>query len=270
MQVEHFVLEEVLPYYANSHTEASYCGGLMTRLRREARAVIGQVVGPRQATPSSLPGPARLRGSTGCCFFGVEPFGQRCVIIGPYEHHSNILPWRESGAEIVEIAEGSDGGPDLVPLKEALQGIDADLTIVSFSAASNVTGISTDIAAITKIAKAAGAKIIWDYAGGAPYLPISMTPAQGVEIDAIVVSPHKFLGGPGASGVLIVRHDAVVTCKPCRQVAAPSNSFLQPATTTVTASKRARKPERPTSSAIFVPHWPSSSSMQSDWTKSSG
>jgi selenocysteine lyase/cysteine desulfurase len=56
--------------------------------------------------------------------------------------------------------------------------------------------------------------MVWDYAGAGPYLPIAMSPAEGAEIDAVVVSPHKFIGGPGASGILIVRRDAVVTTKP--------------------------------------------------------
>ncbi|MBP2562040.1 selenocysteine lyase/cysteine desulfurase [Neorhizobium galegae] len=218
-QVEQFVLDEVLPYYANSHTEASYCGGMMTRLRREARSVIKECCGADSRHAAIFAGSGATAGLNRLVnLLGVTDAiasGQRvCVIIGPYEHHSNILPWRESGAEIVEIAEGSGGGPDLVLLDEALQGAGADLTICSFSAASNITGISTDVAAVTKLAKQAGAKIVWDYAGAGPYMPISMTPEQGAEIDAIVVSPHKFLGGPGASGVLIVRHDAVVTDKP--------------------------------------------------------
>lgn len=86
--------------------------------------------------------------------------------------------------------------------------------VCAFSAASNVTGIVTDVAVVTRMAKQAGALMIWDYAGGGPYLPIAMTPAADAEIDAIVISPHKFIGGPGASGVLIVRRDAVVADKP--------------------------------------------------------
>lgn len=62
--------------------------------------------------------------------------------------------------------------------------------------------------------KAAGAKMIWDYAGAGPYVPISMSPTPDAEIDAIVVSPHKFIGGPGASGILILRRDVVSTKKP--------------------------------------------------------
>ena len=77
-----------------------------------------------------------------------------------------------------------------------------------------MTGIVTDVVGVTRLAKSAGAPMIWDYAGGAPYLPIAMTPAADEPIDAIVVSPHKFIGGPGASGVLVVRRDAVVTDRP--------------------------------------------------------
>lgn len=218
-QVEHFILEDVLPYYANSHTEASYCGGMMTRLRRAARAVIAECCDADHNHAVIFAGSGATAGINRLVnLLGVSKAvasGQRvCVIIGPYEHHSNILPWRESGAEIIEIAEGVDGGPDPVLLTEALESATADLKVCSFSAASNVTGIMTDVAAITKIAKSAGAKIVWDYAGAGPYLPISMRPETDVEIDAIVVSLHKFIGGPGATGILIVRHDAVTASKP--------------------------------------------------------
>jgi selenocysteine lyase/cysteine desulfurase len=218
-QVEDFIMEEVLPYYANSHTEASYCGGMMTRLRREARSVIGECCGADRQHAVIFAGSGATAGLNRLVkLLGVTDVvasGKRVhLIIGPYEHHSNILPWRESGAEITEIAEGSEGGPDTVLLQEALASGGQHLTVCSFSAASNITGISTDVTAITRIAKAAGAKVVWDYAGAGPYLPISMTPAKDAEIDAIVVSPHKFIGGPAASGILIVRHDAVVTSKP--------------------------------------------------------
>ncbi len=217
-QVERFVLEEVLPFYANSHTEASYCGGFMTRLRREARAAIARCCGAGAehavifAGSGATAGINRLVKLLGLAD-AVAANKRARVIIGPYEHHSNILPWRESGAEVIEIAEGQDGGPDLAQLGEALRQA-ADLTICAFSAASNVTGIVTNVAAVTRLAKTSGAKVVWDYAGAGPYLPITMTPEPGTAIDAVVVSPHKFLGGPGASGLLILRRDAVATAKP--------------------------------------------------------
>ena len=220
MQVEQFILENVLPYYANSHTEASYCGGFITRLRREARATIAQCCG---ATPEAhaviFAGSGATAGINRLVhLFGVDTAiqaGKKVrVIIGPYEHHSNILPWRESGAEIVVLAESPQGGPDLDELTTALEVSGDTLVICALSAASNVTGIIADVPAITRQVKKAGAKMLWDYAGGAPYLPVHMSPAPDAQIDAIVFSPHKFIGGPGASGVLIVRRDAVLHTTP--------------------------------------------------------
>ncbi len=218
-QIETFVLEEVLPYYANSHTEASFCGGFMTRMRREARAMIGEFCGATQEHAVIFTGSGATAGLNRLvALFGVREAavaGKAVrIIIGPYEHHSNILPWRESGAEIIELAEAPTGGPDLSQLEDALQGASTRPTICTLSAASNISGIASDVAGITRVVKAAGAKMIWDFAGAGPYLPISMTPGDAADIDAIVVSPHKFIGGPGASGILIVRRDSVVATKP--------------------------------------------------------
>lgn len=213
-QVERFVLERVLPYYANSHTEASYCGSLMTRLRREARATIAACCGADERHAVVFVGSGATAGLNRLVsLFGVGPGA--LVLVGPYEHHSNILPWRESGAEVVEVPEAGDGGPDLAALSHALASAGRNRQVVcAFSAASNVTGILTDVAAVTRVVKAAGALAIWDYAGGGPYLPIAMTPHRDAAIDAVAVSPHKFVGGPGASGVLVVRRDAVVSRRP--------------------------------------------------------
>ncbi len=219
MQVERFVMEQVLPYYANSHTEASYCGGYITRLRREARAAIARCCGADDAYAVIFAGSGATAGINRLVhLFGVHAAvaaGKPVrVIIGPYEHHSNILPWRECGAQIVEVPEAEQGGPDLAALDAALQAPEGTLVVCALSAASNVTGIVANVAGITRRVKQAGAKMLWDYAGGAPYLPIHMTPAPDASIDAIVFSPHKFIGGPGASGVLIVRRDAVLDTTP--------------------------------------------------------
>lgn len=210
MQVEQFVLEHVLPYYANSHTEASFCGGTMTRMRREARSRIGEICGADSRYAVIFTGSGATAGLNRLVkLFGADLANTR-VILGPYEHHSNILPWRESGADIVELPEAEDGGPDLEALSQCLaESSRFDRVICSFSAASNVTGIVTDVATVTRMVKASGAVMIWDYAGAGPYVPIRMVPSIEAEIDAIVVSPHKFIGGPGASGIMIVRRDAV-------------------------------------------------------------
>ena len=142
--IESFILDEVLPYYANSHTEASYCGGMMTRLRREARAEIAARCGADAAHAVIFCGSGATAGINRLvALLGVTK--RTRVIIGPYEHHSNILPWRESGAEVVEIAEATTGGPDMQALEKALAAPGADRVICSLSAASNVTGIMTDV-----------------------------------------------------------------------------------------------------------------------------
>lgn len=210
-QVEHFVAEAVLPFYANSHTEASYCGEAMTRLRKAARAEIARLVNAGPGCHVVFTGAGATAGMNR--IVGLLDVAARVragekivVLIGPYEHHSNMLPWRESGAEVIELPEADCGGLDLAALEQALiDARGADEVIGSFSAASNVTGILTDPDPVTRLVKSHGGLAIWDYAGGAPYLAMDMQPAPDCEKDAIVFSAHKFPGGPGASGVMIVR-----------------------------------------------------------------
>ncbi|MBY6057767.1 aminotransferase class V-fold PLP-dependent enzyme [Leisingera daeponensis] len=210
-QVEDFVAGQVLPFYANSHTEASYCGTQMTRLRREARSEIARITGATAEDAVIFTGSGATAGLNRLVsLFGVNEAVRPVVFIGPYEHHSNILPWRESKAEVVEIPEAEEGGPDLAALEIALQQhADSDLKIGSFSAASNVTGIVTDPDPVSRLLREHGALAVWDYAGGGPYLPVDMGGNGAARKDAVVVSPHKFPGGPGASGVLIVNTAAV-------------------------------------------------------------
>ncbi len=209
-QVEDFMLERVLPYYANPHTEASYCGAYVNKLREAARAEIARLTKAEGCAvvftgSGATAGLGRLP-----ALLGVDEAETPVVLIGPYEHHSNLLPWRESKALVVEIPEGEGGGPDLVTLEETLQKHkDADLLIGSFSAASNVTGILTDTEAVTRLVKAYGGVSVWDYAGGAPYLGIDMATGTEAEKDVVVASSHKFPGGPGGSGLLIVRPSVV-------------------------------------------------------------
>lgn len=211
LPVEDYVTRQVLPFYANSHTEASYCGMQMTRLRREARGEIARLCGAMEQDAVIFTGSGATAGLNRLVsLFGVNEAVRPVVFIGPYEHHSNILPWRESRAEVVEIPEAPEGGVDLAALESALQlHADSDLKIGSFSAASNVTGILTDLDPISRMLHAHGALAIWDYAGGGPYLSIDMGGHGAARKDAVVVSPHKFPGGPGASGVLLVNSAAV-------------------------------------------------------------
>lgn len=218
-EIEHFVIEHVLPVYANPHTQASFCGRSINTLRRTARAEVARFCGAGDGDAVIFAG----SGATAGIQKLVRLFGADCrdatgkpalVVLGPYEHHSNLLPWRESGADVIELPEDTDGGPDRVALASALEQARGRRVIAAFSAGSNVTGALSDVVAMSHMVQAAGGKVIWDYAGAAPYLPMAMQPTSGVHVDALVFSPHKFLGGPASSGVLVVRRDAVVLGRP--------------------------------------------------------
>jgi len=130
-----------------------------------------------------------------------EAAHSRAVFIGPFEHHSNELPWRESAADVVTISEDTDGRPDLDHLEhEPAADADRPLKIGSFSAASNVTGIIADVDGTSRLLHDHGALACFDYAAAGPYLPVDMAGK-----DAVFLSPHKFVGGPGTPGVLVAK-----------------------------------------------------------------
>ena len=221
--IEDFLRREVLPVYANTHTEASGTGLQTNRFREDARQVILEAVGGNGedcvifcgsgATaainklvdvlnlriPADLDARYRLSDHI--------PRAERPVVfIGPYEHHSNELPWRESIAEVVTIDEDSDGHIDLAHLeRELLRFCDRPLRIGSFSAASNVTGIGSQTWAVSELLHRHGALSFWDFAAAGPYVKIDMNQGGGQHKDAIFLSPHKFIGGPGTPGVLVAK-----------------------------------------------------------------
>ncbi|HET9170447.1 MAG TPA: aminotransferase class V-fold PLP-dependent enzyme [Actinospica sp.] len=228
--IEDFIRSQVLPRYANTHTESSSTGRATTHLREQARRIIRDAVGGTEdhlviftgsgatGAVNKLVGILELRLPTGLADryrLGESiPADQRPVVfVGPYEHHSNELPWRESIAEVVVIPEDRDGHIDQDFLAGQLaRHADRPLRIGSFSAASNVTGVLSDADAIAALLHAHGALSFWDYAAAGPYVPIRVSssgPGRGDHKDAIFLSPHKFPGGPQTPGVLVVRRDLV-------------------------------------------------------------
>ncbi len=230
--IEDYIRDAVLPLYANTHSESSGTGIQTSRFREESRRLILDACGGHPGDhvvlfagsgttgaidklvaclnlriPNDLDARYRLRDRI--------PAEERPVVfIGPYEHHSNELAWRESIADVVEIPEDQDGRIDLVALERALLDHDDRPTkIGSFSAASNVTGILSDTRAISVLLHRHGALSFWDFAAAAPYIDVEMAPnrpGDGSELDykdAVFISPHKFIGGPGTPGVLIARRD---------------------------------------------------------------
>jgi selenocysteine lyase/cysteine desulfurase len=227
--IEDFIRVQVLPLYANTHTETSGTGLQTTRFREEARETIRRSVGANRdehavifAGSGSTGAVDRLIGLLGIRIppsldeiYGLAsiiPEDERPVVfVGPYEHHSNELPWRETIADVIEIKEDADGHIDLVELESRLiEHRDRPLRIGSFSAASNVTGIISDTSAISRLLHEHGALSFWDFAASAPYVAIDMASSGEGNIDykdAVFVSPHKLIGGPGTPGVLVVRRD---------------------------------------------------------------
>ena len=228
--IEDFIRAQVLPRYANTHTESSGTGRATTHLREQARGIIRDAVGGTDehlviftgsgatGAVNKLVGILELRLPAGLAdrhhLDAAIPAEQRPVVfVGPFEHHSNELPWRESIAEVGVIPEDADGHIDQAYLAEQLvRYADRPLRIGSFSAASNVTGVLTDADAIAALLHEHGAVSFWDYAAAGPYVPIRMResgPGLGDHKDAIFLSPHKFPGGPQTPGVLVVHRGLV-------------------------------------------------------------
>jgi selenocysteine lyase/cysteine desulfurase len=227
--IEDFLRDEVLPSYANTHTESSGTGLQTTRLREDSRRIIRDAVGGDDGTVVLFAG----SGTTGAVSKLIGVLGLRIpsaledryrlsehipaterpvVFIGPYEHHSNEVPWRETIADVVTIPQDPDGHIDLDALRRALvEYADRPLRIGSFSAASNVTGIVSNTIAIAEILHENGALSFWDFAAAAPYIDIEMHPSREEHPlawkDALFLSPHKFIGGPSTPGILVARRE---------------------------------------------------------------
>ena len=196
--IEDFIRDEVLPRYANTHTESSGTGLQTTRLREDARAIIHESVGAGPDDVVIFTG----SGCTGAINKLVGILGLRLpseledryqltrhipadarpvVFIGPYEHHSNELVWRESIADVVVIPQDLDGHINQESLRAELERYaDRPLKIGSFSAASNVTGIVSDTKGIARLLHEHGALSFWDFAAAGPYVSIEMAAATAV------------------------------------------------------------------------------------------
>lgn len=220
--IEDYIRNEVLTRYANTHTEISGTGLQTTRFREEARGIIKRAVGATDedavifcgagATAAvnklihilNLRIPAALEDRY--ALGEVIPESERPVVfIGPYEHHSNELPWKETICDIVLIPMNENGNICQQELRKRLiEYADRPLRIGSFSAASNVTGITSDTHGISNLLHEHGALAFWDFAAAAPYVEIEMNSDSSTK-DAIFISPHKFIGGPGTPGILVVK-----------------------------------------------------------------
>ncbi|GMQ92867.1 MAG: aminotransferase class V-fold PLP-dependent enzyme [Acidimicrobiia bacterium] len=225
--IEDYIRDVVLPLYANTHTEASGTGLQTSGFREDAREIIRRCLNASDeyavifvgsgctgaidrmirvlglSIPDTLDSQFQLSDA-------IPPDERPVVFIGPFEHHSNELPWRESIADVVKIGEDSDGLIDKAQLeRELIKYRDRSVKIGSFSAASNVTGILSDTEGIAALLHRYGALSFWDFAAAAPYVSMDVQPRDAPEAykDAVFISIHKLIGGPSTPGLLVARKE---------------------------------------------------------------
>lgn len=206
------------PFMANTHTESNITSLMMTGIYNQSRKIIKEHVNANENDAVILDG----FGMTSVMnklqrILGIrvpEQWKDRIklserdrpvVFLTHMEHHSNQTSWLETLANVEIIRPDSKGYVDINHLEQLLsQYRDRAVKIGSFTACSNVTGLQTPYHLLAKIMHRHGGLCFVDFAASAPYVKIDMHPEDPMEkLDAILFSPHKFLGGPGTSGVLI-------------------------------------------------------------------
>lgn len=205
------------PYVANTHSESTLTGTLMTKAYQRSHRLIKEHVnaGPNDviltagygmtAVINKLMRILSLKGHGRNEVDHVKSVDRPVVFLTHMEHHSNHTSWFETRADVVMIEPDKELRVDLNDLKAKLEQYkDRKYKIGSFTACSNVTGVKTPYYQMAKLMHEYGGLVFIDFAANAPYMDINMHPEDPMEkLDAIFFSPHKFLGGPGASGVLI-------------------------------------------------------------------
>jgi len=216
--LEEKLINKFGPFVANTHTETSITGSAMTQAYHKARTIIKQHVNANAKDCLITEG----TGMTGVvnkfqrilglripenmkAYTSIPDEMKPIVFITHMEHHSNHTSWLETIADVEIIPSDSTGLVCYTSLENLLEKYkDRKYKIASVTACSNVTGIKTDYYRIAKIIHKYNGYCFVDFACSAPYVPIDMHPKDSsTSLDAIFFSPHKFLGGPATSGVLI-------------------------------------------------------------------
>lgn len=212
--------------YANTHTEDCFLGMQTTKLYHEAKDRIRTLLNANDeyavlsvgsGTTGAIQRLAQILGiyeapATRVKYDKDSKYynpNRPIIFVGPYEHHSNELIWKEGNAEVIEIALTEDGKFSLEDLE--LQISDPKykdrIKIGAFSAASNVTGMKSPVEEITRIVHAYNGLVFFDFAASGPYVKIDMVKDNGCYYDGIYLSPHKFIGGPGSAGLLVFKKE---------------------------------------------------------------
>lgn len=221
--IEKVMRETIAPFCANTHTETSITGTLMTRAYHASKEFIKKEVNANSDDALIFSGSGmtdsinKLQRILGLrmpenaknyitAFQQLDADQRPVVFITHIEHHSNQTSWLETLADVELINPDENGEVDLRHFEQLLQEYqDRPLKIASISACSNVTGIFTPYYQIAEMIHNAGGFCFVDFACSGPYVNIDMHPSNPAQqLDAIFISPHKFLGGPGTPGILIL------------------------------------------------------------------
>lgn len=208
-------IHEVLETYANTHSKEASMAARTDRYYREAREHLKTLLGLDSSfalMPCGCGATGAVKRLQEILGLYIPPatraryrefppsYELPLVIVGPYEHHSNEISYREALCETVRIGLNAKGLVDLEQLEAILKANPDREMIGSFCIASNVTGTITPYAEISAILRRYGAIVCFDAAASSPYLNI---PCE--LYDAMFYSPHKLLGGPGSCGLLAIR-----------------------------------------------------------------
>jgi len=240
--IEECIQKEIMPFLGNTHTETTVTGTLMSKAYEEAKVIVkthvhaasddvlvfcgsgmtgavnklqrilGLRMPERIADYMKQEGPGQIKKINGNVinrigdeYLQLDELLRPVVFVTQMEHHSNQLSWLETIATVEIIKCSEDGNIDMEYFRTLLEQFkDRKNKIAAITACSNVTGIQTPYHEIAQLIHDYGGLCFVDFACSAPYVNIDMHPeVKGTDLDAIYFSPHKFLGGPGASGVLI-------------------------------------------------------------------
>ncbi len=216
--IEDVLSEKISPYVANTHTETNVTGSSMTLAYKKAKQIIKKHVNAIEgdiliSSNSGMTGVVnKLQRIVGIKlhekFQDKIKFAQEerpVIFVTHMEHHSNQTSWIETIGEVIVIGATPDGLIDLNSFAVLLDKYkNRKLKIAALTSCSNVTGIFTPYHKMAGMIHHAGGYCFVDFACSAPYIDIDMHPKEKDEyLDAIYFSPHKFLGGPGSSGIVI-------------------------------------------------------------------
>ncbi len=215
--IEDRLTHKIAPFVANTHTETSITGSSMTMAYKKAKEIIKSHVNASDydvliSANSGMTGVVnkfqRILGlrvhEKHQCHVKTEESERPIVFCTHMEHHSNQTSWLETLVDLVIINPTECGLVDTNHLKELLVKYENRKTkIAAVTSCSNVTGIKTPYHEIAKIMHDHDGLCFVDFACSAPYIDINMHPGNGADLDAIYFSPHKFLGGPSSSGILV-------------------------------------------------------------------